>query len=145
MNKHFTRHVAIAVASVLITSSLGAIFTYTGLKDQTWYNQIKHPWTPPSWVFPIVWTILYFMIAYGFFMALQSKQQLVIALYALNLALNTIWCYLYFAAKRDDDAFITIVMLWLTTAAIILTQHSYILVPYIAWLSFATILSWRPQ
>lgn len=140
-----TLNATIAIISVMITSIMGSRFTSIGLKDQTWYKSIKHPWTPPRWVFPVVWTLLYVMIAYGFYWALESKNRLIIALYALNLALNTIWCYFYFAAKRDDDAFVTLIMLWLTTASIILTQEppSYILVPYIVWLSFAMILSGR--
>jgi translocator protein len=143
MPKHIILNASIAIIAVIITSLLGSYFTNQGLKDKQWYASIKHPWTPPSYVFPIVWTILYVMIAYGFFMALESKQIPLIALYILNLALNVIWCYLYFAKKLDDDAFITLIMLWLTTAVMIDTQRSFILVPYIAWLSFATILSWR--
>jgi translocator protein len=135
-------YVAIAVCSVIATSVMGSFFTKQGTNDKSWYDQITHPeLTPPKIVFPIVWTALYILLAIAFYQALQMKNTQLIAVYAVNMLLNVLWCYVFFSLKNVRLALAVLCILWASTALIIWVQRAWILVPYIAWLTYAMVLN----
>jgi tryptophan-rich sensory protein len=130
------------------TASLGARF----MPDE-WYRRLKKPsWNPPNWIFAPVWTILYLLMAaaawlvwrrYGFGGALFP-----LILFVVQLLLNAAWTWLFFGRHRIRGALIDIVVLWI---AILVTLISFwglepladiLLLPYLAWVSFAAFLTW---
>ncbi len=134
---------------IMILISLGGQY-YTSKNIKTpWYDCIKTSITPPNWVFPITWTILYILIAISLSRTLLSINDrtkiILLILFTLNLLGNVTWCYTFFYKKNVSLALINLVFLIISASIIIyLTTDKitkYILIPYIIWLSFATILN----
>jgi len=120
-----------------------------------WYSQlIKPTWSPPSWVFGPVWTILYIIIfvSFGtvFYKALTGKLSWVIVIpFILNLIFNFSFTYLQFGLKNNLFAAIDIVLVLATliwalvvvwNASTDLRWVAYVNIPYLLWVSFATVL-----
>lgn len=118
-----------------------------------WYRCIRPSLTPPSVVFPIVWTALYILIAISlahvFLLPASLGKHLLLLAFAINLALNMVWSFLYFGSRNIRGALAVIVLLLLTTVWIVMESYrlhakrwkAHILVPYLAWLCFATVLN----
>lgn len=134
----------IAFFSVLVTSALGQVAT-VGNVNGSWYKKRKPSITPPNWVFPIVWTILYILIAIAFALELQVGDKHIIGLFVLNLILNMTWCFVFFELKQPAWALIVllgvlataIAIMWMTTIAF----TKWLILPYVLWLIFAMILN----
>jgi tryptophan-rich sensory protein len=139
----------IFLAACSAAAATGMIF-----QPGAWYEGLQKPdWTPPKWAFPVVWTTLYVLIAYvATRLAPLSGNGIALALWALQIALNTLWTPVFFGARRMGIGLIVISLLWLTVAALI--WHAWaldglaalLLLPYLAWLSVATALNawiWR--
>jgi len=135
------------VFSVAFIGNLGN----SGVTDGTYYQEIKPSITPPNYVFPIAWTILYILIALSIYFTfknkkLKQKNKLVLLL-GINLLLNMIWTHFYFAMKNPALAFVDIILLDISLIYLILTLRktnktsSYLLYPYLIWILFATILN----
>lgn len=119
----------------------------------TWYPTLVKPvFNPPNWIFAPVWTSLYIMmgIAAGLVWTSGSDEKIVkkaLGFFAIQLGLNALWSYLFFGLHNPLLALIEIVLLWL----MIYETYSqfkrinkiagYLLIPYLAWVSFATILN----
>jgi tryptophan-rich sensory protein len=118
----------------------------------SWYSQlIKPTWSPPSWVFGPVWSFLYILIfiSFGkvFLLAFDRKIPLIIVLpFALNLIFNAAFTPLQFGLKNNFLAAIDILLILgtLIWAMASIYPHArwitYIQIPYLAWVSFATVL-----
>ncbi len=115
-----------------------------------WYDQLKKPsWTPPNWLFPVAWTILYLcMSAAAARVAVLPGSGVALALWALQIALNTLWTPVFFGLQRIQAGMGVLVMLWLSVAActVALWQLDWIsgllFVPYLIWVSVATALNY---
>ncbi|OAI45283.1 hypothetical protein AYO42_03130 [Rhizomicrobium sp. SCGC AG-212-E05] len=138
---------------VLVTLTIGAFGSFfTQPNIPTWYAQLNQPSiTPPNWVFGPVWTTLYVMMAVAAWRVwritgLKSTEMLV---WGLQLALNFAWSTIFFAMHRIDAAFVEIVLLdlaILTTLLLFWRRDriaAWLMLPYLAWTSFATLLTWR--
>ena len=138
-----TKAAVISITSVVITMVIGSYFTNKNV-DTVWYTSIKHPTlTPPPIVFPIVWSILYALIAWSFYAVLRtsSKHKILIPMYLLNLLLNILWCYLFFARQQPRAALAILAALWVSTVLIIYYQRAWVLILYLMWLTFAMFLN----
>jgi tryptophan-rich sensory protein len=128
----------------------GSFFTNSSLD---WYQALAKPiFTPPSWVFTPVWTVLYLLMGIAAFLVwrkglVSAAGKTAAAAFILQLVFNALWVPIFFGAKQPLFAFMDIVMLWL---AVITTVVSFkrvskpaaiLLVPYMAWVSFATVLN----
>ena|SRR3989338_389165 len=117
-----------------------------------WYSQlIKPSWAPPSWLFGPVWTFLYILIAISFgkvfLMAIQKKISFLVVLpFVLNLIFNFSFTYFQFGLQNNLLAAIDILLVLgtLVWGMIAIYRHvpwvTYINIPYLVWVSFATIL-----
>lgn len=121
--------------------------------DLSWYNTLVKPsFNPPSWLFGPAWTILYILIAVSAIIIWRKgikkeKVRGALKLFAIQLVLNLIWSPIFFGAHNILLALIVIVVLWYFIFLTILAFYkidktaSYLLWPYLAWVSFATILN----
>ncbi len=142
----------ISLGTPLLIGFLGSYFTTPNIP--TWYATLAKPaLNPPSWVFAPVWTILYLLMGYAFYLIWTQKTKLnkthAYVLFFIQLFLNLIWSYLFFALRLPPLALVEIIILWL---AILLTIFkfkainklaAYLLIPYILWVSFATYLTFQ--
>jgi tryptophan-rich sensory protein len=140
--------------SIGVCFAAAAIGSYfTGLTVNTWYAAlVKPPITPPGWIIGAVWTVLYLLMGISLFLVLEEDRgrpevRRGIGLFALQLGLNVLWSLLFFGLKYPLLAFIGIVLLWGAIAATLLQflkvsrPAAYLLIPYLAWVSFATFLN----
>lgn len=142
--------VTIATAMALCVAALGATITDLG----PWYQALAKPgWNPPDVVFPMGWTLIYALITIAGITAWRAaptaaKAEWVIVLFALNGFLNITWSLIFFRLQRPDWAFIELILLWLSILVMILycgrfsRSAAALLVPYLAWVSFAGALNW---
>lgn len=132
--------------SVLAASS-GALFP-----PDDWYEGLNKPsWRPPRIVFPIVWSVLYVLIAvaaWRIFEATRGAERAVlVAVYGIQLALNGTWSALFFGLRLMRVAFVDLVLLWLSVLAMILlfaehdTLAALLLAPYLVWVTAAGALN----
>jgi len=143
----------VSVVICLLAGAIGSMFTSSSL--ESWYLLLEKPaFNPPSWVFFPVWTTLYVLMGISLYLVwekgLQQKEVRVgVFLFGLQLGLNILWSFLFFGLQSPDLAFLEILLLWL---AILLTAiqfwkvskaASYLLLPYLLWVSFATLLNYQ--
>lgn len=116
-----------------------------------WYLQLKKPsWTPPGWVFPVVWTTLYIMIAIAGWKAWQTQGfGPLVAIWIAQLILNAMWSWIMFGKKQIDWALADAGGMWLSIAAFIVLAWpvnqtaALLFVPYLIWVSIAFLLNLR--
>lgn len=142
------------VLVVLVCVSLGYLSgMVTRDSITTWYPTLVKPvFNPPNWIFAPVWTLLYIMmgIAAGLVWTSNSDEETVkkaLGLFAIQFGLNVLWSYIFFGLNNPMLALIEIIVLWLL---IFDTYNAFkkidktagmLLLPYLAWVSFATILN----
>ena len=140
----------ISIFIPLIIGFLGSFFTSSSVN--TWFTTINKPsFNPPSFLFAPVWTTLYILIGLSFYLVWEKnfgkEKQKVIGVYSLQLFLNLLWSLLFFGLQNPLLGLINIIVLWLVILANIILffrvskKASYLLVPYLLWVSFATILN----
>jgi len=136
-------------------AGLGALATTPQIEG--WYRTLAKPtWNPPAWIFGPVWTTLYVMMAIAAWLVWKpagfKAEATPLTLFAVQLALNIAWSWIFFGAHQPGWAFVEIMLLWLaigaTTAAFFRcsTLAGWLFVPYLAWVSFASVLNfaiWR--
>lgn len=115
------------------------------------YKNILLPkFAPPSLVFPIVWTILYFLMGISAYMVYESDSKIksqALKVYALQLCLNFLWPLIFFNGQMFLASFIILLLLWLTVLWMIILFYkvkplaAYLQIPYILWLTFAAYLN----
>jgi tryptophan-rich sensory protein len=134
-----------------------AALTGAWFRPGEWYERLKKPsWRPPNQLFGPVWTLLYVMIAVAGWLIWRevgfAGAGLPLAMYALQLILNAVWTPLFFGLHRPDLAFIEILLVCVSTIATIVLFYpihvgaALLLLPYLAWVTFATALNfavWR--
>ncbi len=147
-----TMKILVMVATTLTLGYISGLVTQSSVN--TWYPTLNKPFfTPPNAVFPIAWSTLYvFMgIAAGLVWArIDVQTELVkkgLKFFAIQLALNMLWSYLFFGLKNPLIALIEVVLLWLM---IYETWHifkrvdriaGWLFVPYLAWVTYASVLN----
>lgn len=142
----------ISIAIPLAVGGISGLFTVTGV--ESWYQTINKPsWNPPSWVFGPVWTTLYVMMGVALFLVWKSGssdilKRTAIILFAVQLMLNFFWSFIFFNQHQVGWALVEIIVMWIFILLTILAfgniskVAAWLLVPYISWVSFATILNY---
>lgn len=137
---------------VYLVAFVGSLFTSSTVNSD-WYNSVKPAITPAGWVFPVVWNVLFFLIALSlYFSWINSKtskiKKKIAIVFGVNFFLNILWSVLYFGLKSPLYAFIEIFFLWISIVLMIYTAYridrkaAYLLVPYLLWVSFAVVLNY---
>lgn len=114
-----------------------------------WYDGLSKPvWTPRDWMFPVVWTALYLMMAFAAMRVAQlpgSGQAL--AFWAVQMCLNTLWSPVFFGLHRMRAALIILGLMWVAVLATMLAFMAldpvagWLLAPYLLWVSIAGTLN----
>jgi tryptophan-rich sensory protein len=147
------------IAVVFAAAAIGSLATGSGL--QQWYGTLNKPsFQPPNWIFGPVWSCLYLMMAVaGWNIWRQQNSNLrseavrtFTIVFAIQLVLNLLWSVIFFGMQMPGLAFVEILALWTAIATTIwlafrLSKLSgWLLVPYLLWVSFASVLNfaiWR--
>lgn len=150
-------------AAVLVVASVGGLATSAGQGADGWYADADKPFfTPPGWVFGPVWTALYVAMAVAAWRLSRRREEqdavrsaerppgdarAALRLWWVQLALNFLWTPLFFATELLWVALVDIVLLDLAVALLVVRSWrvdrvaAWLLVPYLAWILFATLLN----
>jgi translocator protein len=130
---------------------IGSLFTRPSIPG--WYaGLVKPPFNPPNWVFAPVWTALFALMGLSAYLIYakgtgRKDMRKALAVFVAQLVLNTLWSIVFFGAHLIFAAVIVIVALWtMILATIVLFRRiskaaAYLLIPYILWVTFATVLN----
>lgn len=150
----------VAIVVCQAAGFVGSLFTTPSI--QTWYATLTKPtFNPPNWVFAPVWTTLFLLMGIAAFlvwrrldsgsgagMTEKKNVKKALGIFLMQLVLNVLWSILFFGLHSPRTAFIEIICLWL---AILVTMVSFakvskvaswLLLPYILWVSFAAFLNY---
>lgn len=141
----------IAVGAPLVVGGLSGLATARGVS--TWYPTLVKPsFNLPAWVFGPVWTVLYVIMGVAAYLVWRQgvdseKVGAALVVFAAQLALNGLWSILFFGMQQPGCALVEIVVLWIAIGAAVwqfwqvVPAAGLLLVPYWAWVSFATVLN----
>jgi translocator protein len=135
------------VSAVLLCEGIGILGSITTVSSVgSWYQTLNKPFfNPPSWVFGPAWTLLYFLMGTALYLVWIRKQ--ISAWFWIQLFLNFTWSFVFFGFKMTGLAYVNILLLWISIAMTIKDFHKVykpagiILLPYILWVSFASLLN----
>jgi len=133
--------------------SASAVGAVASIQARSFYGQLVQPaWAPPGWIFGPVWTVLYALMAIAAWLVWRSggfrANRTALSIFLVQLALNSLWSWLFFAWNRGALAFIDIVLLWVLIVATLISfwrvrpLAGALLIPYLLWVSFASILNY---
>ena len=139
----------VAAIAALSVALFGGLATDIG----PWYAALKKPgWQPPDWLFGPAWTLIFTLTATAGVLTWNNatsaaERRLIVTLFALNGLLNVAWTLLFFRLHRPDWALYELLALWSSIAVLIVltgriaTAAGWLLVPYLAWVTFAGVLN----
>lgn len=140
----------ISLAIPLFVGILASLLTGNGM--DTFMTVTKPPLTPPGWLFPVVWTILYMLMGFASYLVLTSsgdtdKKSDAIKLYILQLIVNFFWPIIFFKKNAFWLSFFIILLLRILIALTIIAfnkvskKAALLMLPYFIWVTFATYLT----
>jgi len=144
--------IATVIMTCLAVGYISSIVTRENIP--TWYADLNKPFfNPPNWIFAPVWTLLYIMMGFAagrIWNKIDTDEKNVkkaFLFFIIQLALNALWSYLFFGLRNPMLASFEIILLWLMIYETYLQfkkidkVSGYLLLPYLAWVSFATVLT----
>ena len=134
----------------LVIGSISGILTAGNIT--TWYVTLNKPgFNPPNYLFGPVWTLLYLLMGVSLYFVWQAPASVdkrnALVIFAIQLALNFAWSFLFFEFKQLGVALVEILLLWACILATIVLfsrinkTAAYLQIPYLLWVSFATLLN----
>lgn len=140
--------------SILICEAaglIGSVFTISSIP--TWYSSLVKPsFSPPNWVFGPVWTLLYALMgisAYWIYKNAGKSAKSALTVFSIQLLLNVLWSVAFFGVHSPPLGMLVILLLWCSIAWTMLAFYridrkaGLILVPYLVWVSFASLLNYQ--
>ena len=137
---------------LVLGNGLGGYFTFISVEG--WYQTLNKPsFNPPDWVFGPVWTTLYIFMGISIWLVWKSEKNknrtIGIRIFWLQLFFNVFWTYLFFGIQRIDLGMLEIIFLIFLIIINIFYFFkidkiaSYLLIPYIFWVSYAAVLNFK--
>lgn len=135
-----------------LAGGVGSIFTSNAISE--WYQYLNKPsFNPPNWIFGPVWTLLYSLMGIALYLiwkrGLENKDvNYAVRFFLIHLIFNALWSLLFFGLRNPLLGLIEIVVLWAMIVASIVMFYrinklaGVLLVPYLLWVSFATVLNY---
>ncbi len=141
----------LCIALPLLAGGLSGYITSSNIN--TWYATLNKPsFNPPNYIFGPVWTILYTLMGISFYIVINKankKDRLKLAgIFVIQLTLNFFWSIIFFKSHQIGIALIEILILWISIVVMLILFYktsklaSLINIPYLLWVSFATILNY---
>lgn len=141
---------ALCIVGVLAVGSLSGLANSGSIEG--WYSTLKKPpFNPPNYIFGPVWTVLYILLGAGLYLIVSSPQAptrtTALIVFGVQLLLNFSWSFLFFYFKLPGTAFVEILILWAAILTMIVAffrvspAAAYLQIPYLLWVSFASILN----
>lgn len=138
---------------VAVTFIGAGVAAYASVDSAAFYQQlVRADWMPPGSVFAPVWTTLYVLMAISVWLVWRERNwgpgNFPLSVYLVQLATNAVWPWFFFVWNDGLRAFVGVVYLWLLVALTIGSFHrvkplaAWLLAPYLAWVTFATLLTW---
>ena len=137
--------------SLLIPLIVGIISSFLIRDSVSLYEQLKQPpFSPPGFLFPIVWSILYLLMGISCYLILTTSSPFrpaALFLYSIQLFLNFLWAPVFFNLKSPLLAFLILILLWISAFQMIRIFYkinpiaAWLQLPYLLWLSFAAYLN----
>ena len=144
-------NITLSVAIVLIPMVVGVISaSFAGDQMQSFGEMNQPPLSPPGWLFPVAWTILYIMMGFAFLIIIRSEHQYkvgAIGLFISQLMMNGLWSPVFFGDKDFYGALVLLRLMLITTVIDTITMWQIsktaakLMMPYIAWMLFAMYLN----
>ena len=133
-----------AIALCQLAGIIGSAFTFSAIP--TWFATLTKPsFSPPNYLFGPVWIILYTLMGISLYLVWGKKKA--VSLFLIQLAVNAGWSIVFFGFKNIGLALVVILVLWVLIVKTIWQffrinkTASYLLIPYLIWVSFATVLN----
>ena len=153
MNKN--KNIKDIIIAIVIPLLVGGVSTLLTMKGMDKFKELNQPFlSPPTWLFPIVWTILYIMMGIASYLIYKNKnvffyeeREKALLLYVAQLILNFFWSIIFFNMQQFVFAFFWLLLLWVFVLLLIINSKKvnktacYLLIPYILWLTFAGYLN----
>lgn len=150
MNKSQIIKLFASIALPLSIGSVAGLFTAEAIPG--WYETLNQPsFNPPNWLFGPVWTTLYLLMGISIFLvwrqSASKERNIAIFVFLLQLALNFCWSFIFFYFNMIGLALIEIILLWISIVIMLVLFYkikpiaAYINIPYLLWVTFATILN----
>jgi len=141
------------VGWLAVSFAASAVGAVASIQAKSFYGQLVQPdWAPPPSLFGPVWTVLYALMGIAAWLVWRSggfrTNRQALTLFLVQLGLNALWSWLFFAWHRGAFAFTDIVVLWLFIAATLVSfwrvrpLAGALLIPYLLWVSFAAVLNY---
>jgi tryptophan-rich sensory protein len=138
---------------LVVSFAASAVGAFASMQAKSFYSQLAQPaWAPPPWIFGPVWTVLYVMMALAAWLVWRSggfrTNRIALSLFLVQLALNALWSWVFFAWHFGALAFADIVLLWVLIVATLVffwrvrPLAGALLIPYLLWVSFASALNY---
>lgn len=139
-----------AVALPLLVGAVSGILTGGGMQSFGMLN--KPPLSPPGWLFPVVWTILYILMGIASYLVAEAdadeeKKEKALSIYYYQLLVNFLWPVFFFSFGWYLFAFLWLVFLWILVILMIKSFYdisrlaAYLCIPYLIWVTFAGYLN----
>lgn len=141
------------ILSLILPLSIGAFAgMFTSEAIPGWYATLNRPsFNPPNWLFGPVWTTLYILMGISFYLIWKQEKSkernFAMLAFLIQLALNFAWSFIFFYFNKIGFAFAEIVLLWLSIVLMMIRFYkikpitAYINIPYLLWVSFASMLN----
>lgn len=150
MNKVIILKLFVSLALPLVLGSIAGLYTAEAVPN--WFETLNRPsFSPPNWVFGPVWTVLYILMGFSLFLIWKqppgSERNIAIIVFLFQLSLNFGWSFIFFYFNMIGFALIEIIILWIFILIMLVLFHkikpmaAYINIPYLLWVSFATVLN----
>jgi len=140
----------LAILLCQLAGVFGSLFTMPAIP--TWYASLNKPsFAPPGWLIGTIWVILYTLMGISLWLVWISEKKRktrATSMFKFQLILNALWSFLFFGLKSPLYGLIGIIMVWAAILATIILFYriekkaAYLLVPYLVWVSIATILNY---
>jgi translocator protein len=149
-------YLGFALFLVIAAQLAGSVATMDAIPN--WYRALNKPsFNPPNWIFPIVWPILFLLMAISFWRILRVEsggqpRKTAIVIFLGQLVLNVAWSFAFFGARSPIAGLVVIGLLWFSILAMIMAfrrvdpPSAWLQFPYLGWVSFAALLNiaiWR--
>ncbi len=150
MNKSQIIKLIVSLLLPLVLGALAGMFTAEAIPE--WYASLNKPsFNPPNWVFGPVWTCLYLFLGFSLFLIWKQntskERNLAIFVFLIQLTLNFCWSFIFFYFNMIGLALVEIILLWISIVIMLVLFYkikpmaAYINIPYLLWVTFATILN----